>query len=737
MTPRELADELGISPGTLRAWLRRRYPRPGGGRRGRWHLTDDQVAAARARWATRPRPSLPPRERGRAPIAPVYAAHRRRQRHPRSRAGRRLGWALVVAVLIAAVLTGFGYTGVSVFRSSCNLASARQIQLGSNSFLYAANESPLGMIPAVRHRDPVTLAQMSPWLPEATVAIEDRRYWQHGALDYEAIARAAIADIRAGSVVQGGSTIAEQLVRNLYMGTNTPMSLEGKLDEACLAVQLSQVWSKQQILQAYLNQIYYGNYAYGAQAAAETYFARPASSLTLPQAALLAGLPQAPTAYDPFRSPHAARARRAEVLQAMLASGDISAARYRHAVDAPLKLKRPSRAARRPPSDFFRYVTAELDHRFGSRRTGVGGLQVQTTLSPRLQGAADTAIASRLITPGDPAAALVAIDPRTGAIRAMTGIVPGRRQPDFNLASQAHRQAGSAFKTFTLTAALEDGISLSSVWTGPPTLTIPDPRCMNANGPWQVHNYADEAAGTMPLVQAIAHSVNTIFAQVVVKVGPDRVAAVAHRMGITSHLQPVCSITLGSQAVTPLEMADGFATLADRGVRHAPFAISKVASPHGVLLHERSGRSRVAVPQPVADEVTSALQHVITEGTGTAAAIGRPAAGKTGTGENFQDAWFCGYVPQLAACVWVGYPQGEIPMTSVEGIPGVFGGSIPAEIWHDFMTAAVSRLPVRDFALPYTPAPPVQATTTTTAAPTTTTTPATTTKPTPPWQKKH
>jgi penicillin-binding protein 1A len=693
------------------------------------------VAAARARWPLLPR-NRPSSDRTRPPIAPVYAAHRRRERRerrPRGSIGRRLVWALLVVGLVAAALTGAGYTGITVFRSSCNLGSEHRIQLGSNSFVYAANRSKLGMVPAVRRRDPVTLSHVSPWLPKATVAIEDRRYWQHGALDYEAIARAALADLRAGQVVQGGSTIAEQLVRNLYIGTSTPMSFEGKLDEACLAVQLAQVWSKQQILQAYLNQIYYGDYAYGAQAAAETYFARPASRLSLPQAALLAGLPQAPTTYDPFRRPAAARTRRNEVLAAMRASGDISATRYRHAVRSPLGLERGHRARVRP-SDFFRYVTAELDRHFGATDAGVGGLRVETTLSPRMQGAADTAIASHLVNPGDPAAALVAIDPRTGAIKAMTSLVPGKRQPAFNLAAQAHRQAGSAFKTFTLAAALEDGISLDSVWNGPPTLTIPDPRCENANGPWQVHNYADEAAGTMPLVSAITHSVNTIFAQVVVRVGPDRVVSVAHKMGIASRLQPVCSITLGSQAVTPLEMTDAFATLADRGIRHEPFAIRTVGSPHGLLLDRTSGRSRLAVPTNVADEVTYALQHVIAQGTGTAAAIGRPTAGKTGTGENFQDAWFCGYVPQLAACVWVGYPQGEIPMTNVEGIPGVFGGSIPAMIWHDFMTAAVSSLPVRDFAIPYSPLPPLQPSTTSTAptttAPTTTTPSATTTAPT-------
>jgi penicillin-binding protein 1A len=639
------------------------------------------------------------------PLAGLLAAHARQRRRPPRKAHRRIGIALFLTGLVVAALAGVGYTGVAAFNSSCNLASEHEIQLGSNSLVYAANGSPLGMVPADRRRDPVGLGRISPWLPKATIAIEDRRYWQHGALDYEAIARAALADLRAGRIVQGGSTIAEQLVRNLYIGTGAPMSLEGKLDEACLAVKLAQVWPKERILQAYLNQIYYGEHAYGAQAAAETYFSRPAAKLTLPQAALLAGLPQAPTAYDPFRHAGAARARRTEVLAALFANGDLSGARYHRALKAPLELHRGRPMARSEQSNFFRYVTSLLDRRFGAARAGTGGLRVATTLSPRLQRAGAAAVAAHLVTPGDPAAALVAIDPRTGAIRAMTSLVPAGRQPVFNLAAQAHRQAGSAFKTFTLTAALEDGISLDSVWTGPPSLTIPDPRCLGPTGPWQVHNYADESAGTMPLVQAIAHSVNTIFAQVVVRVGPDRVAEIAHRMGITSPLQSVCSITLGSQAVTPLEMTDAFATLADRGVRHEPFAIREIRSPDGLLLRRRSGRTRVAVPQDVADQVTYPLQHVITEGTGTAAAIGRPAAGKTGTGENFQDAWFCGYVPQLAACVWVGYPQGEIPMIDVEGLSGVFGGSLPALIWHDFMAEALAGVPVERFTVPYTPAP--------------------------------
>ena len=289
--------------------------------------------------------------------------------------------------------------------------------------------------------------------------------------------------------------------------------------------------------------------------------------------------------------------------------------------------------------------------------------------------------------------------PGTGAIRAMAVNAPGHPGMAFNLASQSRRQAGSTFKLFTLTAAMEDGIPLDSVWNGPPSLTIQDPICMNADGPWDVHNFADEESGTMSLLQATANSVNTIYAQIVTKVGPEKIVDVAREMGVQSPLVPVCSITLGPEGVSPLDMTDAFATVAAGGIHHAPEAIERV---NGRTL-ANAPAERVVSPD-VASKVTYALSGVIKSGTGTAAALGRPAAGKTGTAESFEDAWFCGFVPQLAACVWVGYPQAETPLENLNGFGQVTGGSIPARIWHDFMAPALHGVPVEPL-----PTPPASA----------------------------
>jgi penicillin-binding protein 1A len=611
---------------------------------------------------------------------------------------------VLVGLLAAVAVSVTGYAAVSAVESDCSLASAQPRPLGSTSFIEAADGTSLGTIAAPVHREPVTPASISPWLGDATVAIEDRRFWIHGALDPVGILRAAVADVRAGHVVEGGSTITQQLARNLYFDTGTRLTLGGKIRETCLALGLARSMSKSQILATYLNRVYYGNDAYGAEAAARAYFSRPASRLSLPQAALLAGLPQAPSAYDPLARPAAARARRNEVLAAMLSTGAISSRRYASASVAPLGLRPGGRYDHVRALPFVRYVESRLERTLPESRLEGGGLTIHTTLDPGLERIANHVLRARLPSSSDPAAALVAIDPRTGAIRAMAARAPGQRLV-FDLPAQARREAGSAFKPFTLVAALEQGISLDSVWHGPPSLTIPDPRCEGAEGPWQVSNYADESAGTMTLKDAIAHSVNTIFAQVVVAAGPDKVAEVAHRMGITTRLQPVCSITLGSQPVTPLEMTDAYATLAARGIRHAPTALGALTW-HGGELPAPQPRARRAIPAASAAEATGALEGVIEQGTGTAAAIGRPAAGKTGTAENFEDAWFCGYVPQLATCVWVGYPQAETPLVNVEGFPEVFGGSIPALTWHDFMEGALAGVPERPF--PPSEEPPSQ-----------------------------
>jgi penicillin-binding protein 1A len=292
----------------------------------------------------------------------------------------------------------------------------------------------------------------------------------------------------------------------------------------------------------------------------------------------------------------------------------------------------------------------------------------------------------------------------------MVDYLPNGKHLDFNLATQAHRSTGSAFKPITLATALNEGVSLNSTFYGPPELYITDPQCHDPTGPngwWDVHNSGDESAGTMNLLGATANSVNTIFAQLIAKVGVSRVVQMAHWMGITTpsgpkslYFKPVCAITLGSVGFTPLELTDVYATIASGGTHHAPQAFETVKGPNAKALGKISTSGRSVLAPNLAAELTSAMQGVIQFGTGTAANIGRPAAGKTGTAENYQDAWFCGFVPQLATCVWVGYPSGEIPLLNVEGVGEVFGGTLPAEIWRNFMEPAVAPWPVKSFPTP-------------------------------------
>jgi penicillin-binding protein 1A len=636
--------------------------------------------------------------------------------------------AVCCAALGVLAVGGAGIAG-TVLLSNCSLGHLRPVALGQNSFLYGYDGSLLGSIPSSTNRQPLSLSRISHWLPQATVAIEDRRFYHHGGLDYWAILRAAVDDLRAGRIVQGGSTITQQLVRNLYIG-RPQQTIGRKIEEACLANKVAGHWTKRQILAAYLNEVFYGHHAFGAEAGAQTYFSRAARALTLPQAALLAGLPQSPSFYDPFARPAAARERRNEVLAAMLSTDAITNAQYAWAVRTPLQLKPGALYSDIRHPTFFGWAEQQLVKTYGRRRVEAGGLHVVTTIEPRLQTAGLNAIRSHLPNRQDPAASIVAIDPWTGAVRAMVNYLPDGRKLQFNLATQSGRQAGSSFKPFVLATALNQGISLNTYFSGPPSLTIPDPRCGTNGVLWDVHNYADESAGTMNLIDATAHSVNTIYAQLVDKVGPSNVIPVAHRMGIRSPLQPVCSLPLGTQAVNPLEMTDAYATLARRGIHHSPKAFELVLGPRGVELGKLDSRGARAIPQTTADLVTYVLQDVVKSGTGTAAALSdRPVAGKTGTAENYVDAWFCGYVPQLATCVWVGYPSGEIPLQNVEGLPAVFGGSIPAEIWHDFMASALQGISPSGFVQPTTipgtssyPVSYPQTTTTPTSTTSTTTT---------------
>jgi penicillin-binding protein 1A len=636
----------------------------------------------------------------------LLARHARLRRRKRKHRSIVLIAALLLAAIVALLLSTVAFTGQQILLSQCDLKDLRPLALGENSFLYTDNMQLLGVVPSATNRQPLRLSQIAPSLPQATVAIEDARFWQHGALDYQGIMRALYQDLSKGHIVQGGSTITQELVRNLYIG-NPQRTLSRKIKEACLAEKLFRKLTRKQILTDYLNEVFYGRHAYGAQAAARTYFSKPASKLTLEQSALLAGLPQAPTVFDPLTNPRAAKVRRNEVLHAMWKNGYITKGRLRYATHRGLELRPGHLYTQLHQPNFFGWATQQLANRFGQRQVELGGYHVRTTLDTRLQGLALHAVTSVLHSPTDPAAAVVAIDPQTGAVKAMVDYLPSGRRMQFNLATQAHRSTGSSFKPITLTTALSEGVSLYSTFYGPPELFITDPACATNNGAWDVHNFADEAAGTMNLLDATANSVNTIFAQLISKVGVRNVVAMAHRLGITEpsgihspYFKPVCAITLGSVGFTPLEMTDVYATFASGGIHHAPLAFESVRGAKGksIPLHTKGTR---VISSNVAAQLTYALQGVVQHGTGTAAALGaRPVAGKTGTAENFQDAWFCGYVPQLATCVWIGYPKGEISLYNIEGVGSVAGGTLPAEIWHNFMAPATANLPVKSFPTP-------------------------------------
>jgi len=645
----------------------------------------------------------PPRGRRRQDdeLEDILRRTRRRRGSVKARRKRRAKL-LFGAVLIGALaLIASGIGGVAAFRSSCNLDTLRPVEIGQNSFVFAADGSLLGSIPAERNRTPVALWRVSPWMRKATVAIEDHRFYEHGGVDYEGIARAAWKDISAGEVVQGGSTITQQLVRNLYISKER--TFKRKVKEACLAIKLSRRWSKDRILSEYMNQVYYGNHAYGIEAAAQTYFSKHARGLSLDQAALLAGLPQAPTSYDPLHRPAAALARRDAVLRAMYEYGYIGAAQMQRALakrDLGLRPGRLYTQIREPY--FFSYVRDQLIAEYGSNTVRSGGLRVYTTINPRLQRAAAKAIRDTLYLRNAPAAAIVSINPANGAIRAMTAVTPGRTGNQFNLVAQARRQPGSTFKTFVLAAAIEQGMNPDSTYyTSAPFHYQPDPY----TPAWDVSTYDHSYSGTISVHSATLASDNTVYAQLTLDVGPENVADMAHRLGIQSALDVVPAMGLGADAISPLEEASAYSTLAARGIYSKPMAIRQVVLANGKVDTDagwgQPDRHR-AISDGVAYEVTQILQDNILEGTGVGANIGRPAAGKTGTTDNHADAWFSGYVPQLETTVWVGYPQGEIPMEDVHGI-AVAGGTFPATIWKLFMESALQSSPAHDWQEPLDP----------------------------------
>ncbi len=609
--------------------------------------------------------------------------NRRRQRHRGGAGGKVLIVAFGVAALLAIGAIGVVSWVLDVAAEAPSLAACRPIEKGGNTTLYAGDGSKLGIVKSEEAREPVAIDRVPKSLQQATVAIEDERFYDHGGIDPEAIARAALKNLEAGRTVEGGSTITQQLVRNLCI-RNPSRNLERKIIEAKLAIEYAERHSKREILSQYLNTASYGTIegstAIGVQAAAKIYFSKLVWKLSLEQAALLAGLPQAPTDYNPVLNPRAARERRNAVLAKMAKLGYVPPQRARQAQHRGLGLDLDQGYFDKREPYFFDYVEDELIEIYGVEKVRNGGLEVHTTIEPHLQEVGLDAIRSALPYSEDPSSALVAIDPRNGQIEAMVSS-SSYEDSKFNLAAQGHRQPGSTFKTFVLTTAIKQGIDPYSTYyvSKPLDLDLPE------WGHWEVATADEGYLGTVNLQQATVASDNTVFAQLDLDVGPRQVKWTAKSMGIESPLDGIPAEGIGGLrvGVSPLEMADAYATLAAGGIHRKPVAIERVVLPGGRIDKPERPQPRRVVPEAVAYEVWRLLHDNITEGTGTAAYTGCPGqGGKTGTTDNYTDAWFAGFQPNLATAVWVGYPESnEIEMTSVHGTT-VFGGTFPAEIWH-------------------------------------------------------
>jgi penicillin-binding protein 1A len=611
---------------------------------------------------------------------------RARRRHRRSRGSKGgkilLAFGVFVASIAIAALS-FGIWVLDVAATAPSIDELKPIDKGENSEILAADGSRLGFIRSDEARTPVPLDEIPETMQEASIAIEDERFYEHDGVDPNAILRAALENFEAGEVVQGGSTITQQLVKNLYIA-DPEQDLERKIVEAQLAEDLEDERSKEWILEQYLNTTPYGTLegktAVGVEAAAQTYFSKTAKELSLDESALLAGLPQAPSRYNPFLDPNAALARRNDVLAAMRDQGFITPQETEDAIHEGLGLDRGYKYTRIKEPYFFDYVEQELIDRFGVNTVRQGGLTVYTSIRPDLQQAAREAIVSHGYA-SDPTAAVASVDPTTGQIVAMAS----SRSYDeslFNLAAQGHRQPGSAFKPFVLTAAVREGIDPSSTTYTSRQLSLDLPEY----GHWEVNTAEGSPCGcSMTISQATTASDNTVYAQLALDVGPENVRQTAYDMGIESQLDALPAEGIGGLriGVTPLEMANAYATLASGGVRHEATAVTKVEFPNGDTVEPAEGKTERVFSDGVAAEVTDILKTVITSGTGTAANISCPAAGKTGTTDDFTDAWFVGYTPRLSTAVWVGHPDARATLGY-----NAFGGTLAAPIWQDYMSVA-------------------------------------------------
>jgi len=629
----------------------------------------------------------------------------------------------LAAILLAVALLGlvsfvFGLF-VSVASDLPSLERFSQIKDAQSSQLLDDLGHPIGVL-SQQNRVILTAGQIPPLVKQAVISIEDKRFYSNSGVDVRGIARAFVQDILHKGSVQGASTIEQQLIKN-FLQAQSHRTIFEKLKEAALAYQLAHKWSKDKIITAYLNTVYFGNGAYGIEAAAETYFGRdvnhegcgmPGHQLCVQQlqpweAALLAGIIQNPSAWDPTTHPGAALERRNTVLRQMLDQGYLTPTVYTESIKQALPAPHEVQAPEVPTIEgvdagyFTSWVRQQVVERFGAARAFEGGLKIRTTLDLGLQRAAEQSVNNYLAYPGGPTASLVAIENSTGEVRAMVGGRDYNASP-FNIATEGERQPGSSFKAFDLAAALEAGISPDSVWTSKvKEFVVPN---THGTEKFVVHNDEGAYSGSNTLTGATAFSDNSIYAEVGLKVGTHKIALLAHRMGITTPLSTNPAMTIGglTVGVTPIDMAHAYETLAHGGERVTgsmalagePVGIQEVDAgthtlPSGAHREVNKVRVKRVLPAPIAQTETSMLETVLQYGTGKAAAIGQFAAGKTGTTSNFGDAWFVGWDSKYTVAVWVGYPNKLIPMEHDFNGGPVMGGTFPALIWHDFMTSAL------------------------------------------------
>ena len=619
---------------------------------------------------------------------PAKAAHAKKSRASKKSGGRfwRIlgGFLLVVLVMLTGI--GCGFLTASM-NTRPNLAE--DLTPSASSQIYDINGNEIANIHATENRMPVKLSQIPKDLQNAFIAVEDARFYEHSGIDPRGILRAAWANITGGGVTEGGSTITQQLAKNAYL---TPeRTMKRKIQEMFLALQLEREYTKQEILEFYLNQIYFGQGAYGVEAAAKTYFGKDVSALTLNECAMLAGIPKSPNYYSPFNNLEAAKARRATVLEQMAKYHYISDSEASRLKKEDLKLARPATGEITEAAYFIDFVVQGLIDKYGADAVYKSGLKIYTTIDMDMQRAAEDAMKMLPTFETDknglaqPQGALVAIDPHTGQIKAMVG---GRGTDQFNRATMAERQPGSAFKPFVFAAALENRFTPNTIIEDSPIMV----------GDWEPENYNRNYNGKVTLRYVAEQSLNVPTVKIAQKIGMDKAIYYAQEMGISTFVldgptnDRGLATSLGglTRGLTPLELTSAYGTFANQGIHVEPTAIIKVLDRNGKVLEQEKPKQKNVISEASANDLTSMLQGVIARGTGTGAALDRPAAGKTGTTSDYCDAWFVGYTTDLVAGVWIGCDDNS-------DLDGMTGGNLPASVWQAFMERATANMPVRQF----------------------------------------